>query len=131
MNIEWKYKIELEENAISNMENKYGINIPEELVSLLENANAAIPSKTKFMVKVDEKLLGAVLSFNPNEKEADSFDTAMLIGFDKNIIPFGIDPFGNYICIDNEDGRIVFYDYEEDIFDVIATSLENFLDILY
>ena len=103
MNIEWKYKINLEENAISTISQKYDIVIPKDLQKLLEIANAATPSVTRFMVKVDEKVLGAVLSFNPNEKEADSFESAMQIGFDKNIIPFGIDPFGNYICYNTKD----------------------------
>lgn len=131
MNIEWKYKIDLEENALSEISSKYQIIIPDDLKVLLTVANAATPSKTRYMLRVDEKVFGAVLSFNPNEKEADSFESAMNIGFERNIIPFGIDPFGNYICYNTDNGNIMFFDHEEDNLEVIASTLEEFLDKLY
>jgi hypothetical protein len=131
MSIEWKYKIDLVDDAIFKMSTKYGIIIPDDLVKFLEEANGATPSKTKYMLKVDEKIFGAVLSFNPDEKEADSFETAMLMDFDKNIIPFGIDPFGNYICYNVDNGAIVFFDHEEDSMIAIADSLKDFINMLY
>lgn len=131
MNIEWKYKIDLADNALSEMSSKYQVIIPDDLKELLKVANAATPSKTRFMLKVDEKVFGAVLSFNPNEKEADSFESAMNIGFEKNIVPFGIDPFGNYICYNTDNGSIVFFDHEEDNLEEVASTLEDFLNKLY
>lgn len=131
MSIEWKYKIDLADGAIATISGKYNVTIPGDLVNLLEKANAATPSKTKFMQKVDEKILGAILSFNPGEVEADSFETAMNIGFEKDIVPFGIDPFGNYICYSVKDGSIVFFDHEEDSITAISDSLKEFLDMLY
>ncbi len=131
MNIEWKYKIDLVENALSEISSKYQVVIPEDLKDLLMVANAATPSKTRFMLKVDEKILGAILSFNPNEKEADSFESAMNIGFEKNMVPFGIDPFGNYICYNTTNNSIMFFDHEEDTLEEIASSLDGFLGKLY
>lgn len=131
MSIDWKYKIDLANNALSEISSKYNIVIPEDLKELLMKANAATPSKTRFMLKVDEKILGAILSFNPNEKEADSFDSAMNIGFEKNIIPFGIDPFGNFICYNTNNKSIVFFDHEEDRLEEVASTLEEFLNKLY
>lgn len=131
MSIEWKYKIDLAENAIEKISSKYNVTIPDDLAKLLKKANAATPSKTKFMVKVDEKILGAILSFNPGETEADSFETAMTIDFEKDIVPFGIDPFGNYICYNVKDSTIIFFDHEEDSLTVIANSLREFLEMLY
>lgn len=131
MDIEWKYKIDLVDNALSEMSNKYQVIIPDDLKNLLKIANAATPSKTRFMLKVDEKVFGAVLSFNQNEKEADSFESAMNIGFEKNIVPFGIDPFGNYICYNTDNGSIMFFDHEEDNLVEIASTLEEFLNKLY
>lgn len=131
MDIEWKYKIELSDNALSDISSKYQVVIPDDLKKLLMIANAATPSKTRFMLKVDEKVLGAILSFNPNEKEADSFESAMNIGFEKNIVPFGIDPFGNYICYNTTDKSIMFFDHEEDSLEKVASSLEEFLGMLY
>lgn len=131
MNIEWKYKIDLADNALSEISSKYQVIIPDDLKELLKAANAATPSKTRFMLNVDEKVFGAVLSFNPNEKEADSFESAMNIGFEKNIVPFGIDPFGNYICYNTDNNCILFFDYEEDCFEEISASLGEFLSRLY
>lgn len=131
MDIEWKYKIELSDNALSDISSKYQVVIPDDLKKLLMMANAATPSKTRFMLKVDEKVLGAILSFNPDEKEADSFESAMNIGFEKNIVPFGIDPFGNYICYNTTDKSIMFFDHEEDSLEKVASSLEEFLGMLY
>lgn len=131
MNIEWKYKIDLEENALAEIAEKYQVVIPADLKDLLKVANAATPSKTRFMLKVDEKVLGAILSFNPGEKEADSFESAMNIGFEKYIVPFGIDPFGNYICYNTTNGSILFFDHEEDSINEVATSLGDFLEKLY
>ena len=112
MDIEWKYKIELSDNALSDISSKYQVVIPDDLKKLLMIANAATPSKTRFMLKVDEKVLGAILSFNPNEKEADSFESAMNIGFEKNIVPFGIDPFGRYSCYNTTDKSIMFFHHD-------------------
>ena len=131
MNIEWKYKIDLKENALSQMEEKYKIRIPDDLRELLKIANAATPSKPKFKLKTEEKLLGAILSFNPNETEADSFDDAMQIDFGKGVIPFGIDPFGNYICYNTANKSIMFYDYEVERLEKITSGLEEFLKLLY
>lgn len=126
MNIEWKYKIDLTENALSEISRKYQIVIPDDLTELLMTVNAATPSKTRFMLKVDEKILGAVLSFNPNEKETDSLESAMSIGFEKNI-----DPFGNYICYNTLNHSIVFFDHEKDRLEEIASTLSGFLEKLY
>ena len=131
MNIEWKYKVDLKDNALSEMSEKYQIIIPDDLKDFLVLANGATPSKSKFMLKVDEKLFGAVLSFNPDEKEVDSFDSAMQINFEKNIVPFGIDPFGNYICYNTSDNSILFFDYEEEKLIEISSSLKEFLEELY
>lgn len=131
MNMEWKYKIDLEDGALSRMSSKYNVTIPEDLKELLMVANAATPSKTKFMLKVDEKILGAVLSFNADEKEVDSFENAMSTGFEKNIVPFGIDPFGNYICYNTYNKNIIFFDHEDNSFEVIALTLKEFLAMLY
>lgn len=131
MGIQWKYKIDLTDDAISKISKKYNVTIPDDLINLLKEANASTPSKVKFMLGVDERILGAILSFNPGETEADSFETAMTAELEKNILPFGIDPFGNYICYNVKNGNIVFYDHEDDSIKVIADNLKEFLNMLY
>ena len=131
MSIEWKYKVDLYEGALERISNDYGVEIPDELAELLQKANGATPTKTKFMVNVDEKILGSILSFNLQESEADSFEVAMKSGFARNIIPFGIDPFGNYICYNTDNKNIIFFDHEENSGTIITNGLQKFIDMLY
>ena len=68
MNIEWKYKIKVENTDVfSKIEKKRHISFPNELKELIIEANAATPAKYNFMVGNVEKVLGAILSFNQNE----------------------------------------------------------------
>lgn len=132
MTLEWKYVIELQEDSIVNTNKKYGIEIPKDLEELLKISNAGTPTKTTFLLEEGEKILGAILSFNSNEEDdVDSFENAMTIGFDKHIIPFGIDPFGNYICYNTNNSNIVFFNHEDDSIEYISGSLDEFLNKLY
>lgn len=83
------------------------------------------------MLNSTEKVFGAVLSFNKNEEDTDSVFTALEVIDDKNIFPFAIDPFGNYICLNLEKQVVVFGDHETN--EVLSTNqeLETFLRGLY
>ena len=83
------------------------------------------------MVGNTEKVLGAILSFNRNESDTDSVFTALNAITDINLMPFGIDPFGNYICYSLQDKKVVFWDHETDSISSVSDSLSAFLDSLY
>lgn len=132
MAITWKYKIEVSDPAIfKKIEKNRGISFPQELKKFILEANAATPSKYNFMVGNNERVLGAVLSFNQNESDTDSVFTALSIIPDHNLIPFGIDPFGNYICYSLKENIIVFWDHETESVTSTNSSLTKFLDSLY
>lgn len=132
MNIEWKYKIEVS-NAIvfTEIEKERQISFPKDLKELIIEANAATPSKYNFMANNSEKVLGAILSFNRNEADTDSVFTALNAISDTNLMPFGIDPFGNYICYSLSNKSVVFWDHETDGIITVSESLSSFLDSLY
>ncbi len=132
MDMKWNYKIELaDESVFGEIEKERGIEIPEDLKKIIIEGNAATPEKYKFIVGSTERVLGAVLSFNKGEEDTDTVFTALDVIENKNLMPFAIDPFGNYICMDIKNNEIVFWDHETD--DVYSTekSITNFFDSLY
>lgn len=132
MELIWKYKIDVEDaNVFEKIGEKRGIIFPEDLKKFILECNAATPSKYCFMIGNNERVFGAVLSFNLNETEAESVFDVLPIIVDKNLIPFGVDPFGNYICYAVREKEIVFWDHETD--KVISTGkiLKDFIKELY
>lgn len=130
--MEWKYKIEIaDEHVFSELEKEYGIVFPDELKTFIEENNAATPSKYNFMVGNVEKVFGAVLSFNRGENDTDTVFTALAAIDDKQIIPFGIDSFGNYICYSMTNHDIVFWDHENGSVTSTEKNLSDFIASLY
>ena len=113
------------------LKKKRHISFPNELKELIIEANAATPAKYNFMVGNVEKVLGAILSFNQNEADTDSVFVALSVISDTNLLPFGIDPFGNYICYSLKDKSVVFWDHETDNITDVSNSLSEFLESLY
>lgn len=132
MNIDWKYKIDvIDLDVFTKIEAERKISFPEDLKKLIIEANAATPSKCKFTVDNVEKVLGAILSFNLNESDTDTVFVAFNAISDTNLMPFGIDPFGNYVCYSLCDKKIIFWDHETDSIAVVNDTLSGFLDSLY
>ena len=132
MNIVWKYKIDLSDGSVfSEIEKERGVKIPDNLKKLVIEANAATPDKYKFMVGSEERVLGAILSFNKNEEDTDTVYTALEVIDDANLFPFAIDPFGNYICMNLGDNEVVFWNHETEKVTSTEKDLESFIDDLY
>lgn len=132
MSIKWKYKVELRtKKAFEKVEKKISTPIPEELKILIQEANGASPDKKNIKVKGVERVFGSVLSFNENEQEADDIYTALLSIQNKKLIPFGIDPFGNYFCISGDTHSVVFWNHEENNVIDTGQKLADFLNDLY
>lgn len=128
----WKYKIDLKDpQAFAKVEAMRGIRVPAVLRQFIENHNAATPSNYHFMVGSTERVFGAVLSYDEAEKEADRVYPALEAVKDKNLIPFAIDPFGNYICYALDKNEIVFWDHETDDTASTGKNLEQFIENLY
>lgn len=132
MNIIWKYKIDLADKSVfAEIEKKRGIIIPDKLKTLIIKANAATPNKYNFMVGSTERVLGAILSFNKEEEDIDTIFMALEVIEDKNLFPFAIDPFGNYICINLITKEVVFWDHETGNVTTTEKKLDDFLESLY
>ena len=132
MSIVWKYKIDLSDGSVfSEIEKERGVKIPDNLKKLVIEANAATPDKYKFMVGSEERVLGAVLSFNKNEEDTDTVYNALEVIDDANLFPFAIDPFGNYICMNLSNNEIVFWNHETGKVASTEKDLESFIGDMY
>lgn len=132
MAIIWKYKIDVADpNVFEEIASERKISFPTELKDFILNANAATPSNYNFMVGSNERVLGAILSFNRNESDTDTVFTALSVIDDSNLIPFGIDPFGNYICYSLKDNMVVFWDHETGAAYSTGKVLSAFIESLY
>ena len=101
------------------------------LKEFILKTNASTPSRYNFMLGNNERVFGAVLCFNENEPEVDSVFDALEVIEDKDLIPFGIDPFGNYICYSLKEKKIVFWNHETGRTESTEKSLEDFVESLY
>lgn len=132
MDMKWNYKIDLVDKAVfAEIEKERGIVIPEELKNIIVEGNAATPEKYKFTVGSTERVLGAILSFNKGEKDTDTVFTALEVIEDKNLLPFAIDSFGNYICLELKSGEVVFWDHETGNTFSTGDKIERFFTKLY
>ncbi|MBQ7086584.1 MAG: SMI1/KNR4 family protein [Clostridia bacterium] len=133
MNIDWKYAEKVADLSVfDEIGEMMEIDFPEELKELILAANASMPSPNKFTVGGKERVLGEILAFTHDEEEdsEDVFSTIEDLELN-NIIPFAVDPFGNYIGYSVTDGKVVFYDHECDEMESTGKSLSEFINSLY
>lgn len=129
--MKWKYKTSLEdENVFDEIENEYQRKISSNLRKLIKEANDATPEKYKVKIGKDEKILGGILSFNKNDKDTDTVFTALEAVNDKKLMPFAIDPFGNYFCVKRFD-VVVFWNHETGKITSAKKDLQSFISSLY
>ncbi|SDB13792.1 SMI1/KNR4 family protein [Butyrivibrio sp. INlla16] len=132
MSIEWKYKIDLKDKKVfSEIEKERKIKIPEDLKKIIIEGNAATPNNYKVMMGSDERVVGAILSFNKDDKDVDTVFTALEVVTDKDLLPFGIDSFGNYFCYDLSKEKVVFWDHETGESYHSEYGIDEFLAALY
>ena len=130
--MKWKYVLQLDsEDVFDEIAKKRKIVFPEDLKELIREANAGSPEKSLFMVKNNEKVFGAVLCFNRGVEDADSVFTALDVIEDTNLLPFAIDPAGNYICINVDSGNVIYWDHEADAVTELDMKLDGFVSSLY
>ena len=128
----WKYKIDIKSASVFNeIEKQYRIKFADELREFITEHNGATPEKYHFMIENTEKVLGAVLSVNQGESDVDTIYSALSCIENSAIIPFAIDPFGNYICYSSATGMIVFWDHETNSVLSSEKNLTEFIDSLY
>lgn len=132
MSITWKYKIEVSDKGIfDEIADKRNVVFPKVLSDFIIETNGASPSSYKFTLENTEKVFGAVLSVNKKDTDVDLIFTALDVVKTPHIIPFGIDPFGNYICYNVKEKVVVFWNHETDTIISSQKDLTEFIYSLY
>ncbi len=131
--MEWKYVIPLkDEEILEDLEIKLCFPIPSDLMACIKKDNGGMPSKAKLVLREGKTLIfGGLLSFN--EGDEDSFFNYINMFKDTQsgkllMFPFGLDPFGNFYCI--QKGKVIFFDCESNTTISLAESFTEFLDML-
>ncbi len=121
-NIKWKWtELPLSRDDILSVQDKLGLTFPENFVKLVLQNNAGYPNHRYFDIGNRKDL---VFEHLLNLKHDGEAETLMQVYSDlrdrlpKNVIPFAMDSFGNFICFDfrndQNDPDIVFWDHELD-----------------
>lgn len=132
--IEWKYVSPIKNEAdIDVLEIKYHYALPADLKKCIVKNNGGMPNPSKFDAGGSiNRIFGGLLSFN--ESDTDNIYEfinlfALQDGSGLKMFPFGLDPFGNFYCI--KDNNIVFYNHESDKSEVICESFSRFINLLH
>ncbi len=132
MNNTWKYVVELtDEDAIQKVESVTDVKAPEGFEKFIRMTNGGSPTKKLVNIGNSEKVIGAVLSFNKNDKNTEDVYLALKILNRKNLIPFAIDPFGNFFCYSGESQTVVFWNHEDDALVDSEMSFKVFINSLH
>lgn len=132
--LKWKYISLLKDDTeLENIEIMYHFPIPSDLKECIKRYNAGVPSLTTYDIGTDkEKIFGGLLSYNKGDMDSFFDYVSIFEKSDKNslnMFPFGLDPAGNFFCIENN--KVVLYCHETDKTVVIAATFTEFLHMLY
>ncbi|WP_144770303.1 SMI1/KNR4 family protein [Herbaspirillum sp. SJZ099] len=111
-------------DSLAALTKKYG-NLPPDYIEFLAIHDGAKPPAnvlegTNYSVGVN-----GFLSASEIISRADSVE-----GLPVNLLPFGEDDSGNFVCIGTEDHLVYFWDHELDSNKVVAKSFADFLNRL-
>lgn len=128
----WRFKIDIRDELIfQKLGKNMGVEFPKELSSLILENNAASPDKNRIIIKDIERVLDSLLSFNETEIDAMTFNSAFQAVDNNLLIPFAMDPFGNFFCYMLDKNMVGYYDHEEQIIEETEYSLKQFIKNLY
>lgn len=128
----WKYVVKLtDDNAIEKVEEKTGVKIPDGFAGFINQNNGGSPTKKHVDIGGVERVFGSVLSFNENDNNTEDVYLALKIVNKKNVIPFALDPFGNFFCYSGDTKTVVFWNHEEDKMTDTKMTFKSFIDSLH
>lgn len=132
--MQWKYvKPIKDENLIGEFEKLADFKFPDAFKECVKQNNGGRPEHKVFDTdKRKERGLKSFLSFNKDDSETvwkiSDWNKEEL---QDRYIPFAIDNFGNLICFDAINSRVVFVDVENGNIEMIASDFSGFLQKLY
>lgn len=117
--------------AVERYEDKYEFDLPKELKSFFQENNGGIPKKRVFTIKGEEYEIRCFLSFNIGEY--NSIDLPMQSFQEETkgkIVPIAKDSGDNYYCIHVENGKIYYWDKDDNLYYCIAEDFGELIEYL-
>ena len=124
---------------LKKIENELSCSLPSDFVKTVTIYNGGCPEKVRYdLLNVKEKVFDRLVNFDIKSKNnVLSIYQAIKKRTKSNLIPFGEDPFGNYICFlfeNNNQYKIVFWDHEQEAsksITFISNTFSEFIEKLY
>ena len=142
LSVKIKNKMELEFNNksesitakdIADVERKNKFIFPQEIKSFLLANNGGQPNKTIYTQNSQDYVVDFFLPIKSTEFEDLTYSATITDLSDiipNTVIPFAIDPFGNYFVFDKAEGKIYFLEMEEVALSLLASDFESFISSL-
>lgn len=131
---EWKYVKPLDSNRMIQLFEKYvDYRFPASFKNVVSCCNGGRPQRCTFDTgKQTGRIFKSLLSFDKDDRETiwkicPSNLELRLRGY----VPFGLDPFGNWLCFNVDTDAVVFVDHEAMNVEPVADSFDQFLATLY
>ena len=77
-----------------------------------------------------ERVVGGILSFNTNDESDNVYDAIEVLS-NPVLIPFAIDPSGDYFCFDTKNNEVLFWNHEVNKYQEMKLTINEFRDELY
>ena len=130
--MKWKYVKKLEDiNELKNFEFENSCKLPVDLEKCVICNNGGRPEIKVFDTdKSEGRMFKRLLSFNYGEAENiwDAYN--VMQKEDADLVPFAVDPGGNYICFQKIDHKIYLWLHETNTAEYVAESFKDFLNKL-
>ena len=130
--MKWKYVKKLEDiSELKNFEFENSCKLPVDLEKCVVCNNGGRPEKKVFDTdKSEGRMIKRLLSFNYGEVENiwDAFNVMQKEA--SGLVPFAVDPGGNYICFQKNDHKIYLWLHETNTTEYVAESFKDFLNKL-
>lgn len=134
MELEFNNKSEsITAKDIANVERKNKFIFPQEIKSFLLANNGGQPNKTIYTQNSQDYVVDFFLPIKSTEFEDLTYSATITDLSDiipNTVIPFAIDPFGNYFVFDKAEGKIYFLEMEEVALSLLASDFESFISSL-
>ena len=129
MELEFNNKSEsITAKDIADVERKNKFIFPQEIKSFLLANNGGQPNKTIYTQNSQDYVVDFFLPIKSTEFEDLTYSATITDLSDiipNTVIPFAIDPFGNYFVFDKAEGKIYFLEMEEVALSLLASDFES------
>lgn len=117
------------QDAIELFQEQLGFKLPHEYISFIKINNGGRPDLNVIVLKSGvEKVVNKFLSFNESDKENIFSAKGRTEEDDKELVPFAVDPAGNYYCFKRDE--VFFYNHEDGELQFAADSFSDFIGLL-